>query len=344
MIPEPPTCDDRPLWDVWLSVYHLPAVSVADELRLFDVLAAAPADAEELAARTGCSERGLSILLPLLVALGFLAQRAGRFQITDTARQFLLHDSPFYWGGLLARVGKNLPHHKSLLALIRAADGDNALSGRGERRPVEAWESGQLQPEQARSIATFMHSHSLPAALGAARNADFSGVSRLLDVGGGSGCFAIALAQQYPALHCTVMDLPAMCEVTREYIAAAGAEARVDTAPVDMFRQDWPSGYDAVFFSNVFHDWSFATCAELAAKAHGILPKGGRICLHEMLLDDNGCGPPAATAFSVTMLHGTQGQQFTFAQLRDLLEGAGFSDIGSVSTYGYYSVVSGIRI
>lgn len=342
MLPEPPTCDDRPVWDAWLSVYYLPAVSVADELRLFDELAAAPADAEELAARTGCSERGLSILLPLLVALGFLAQRAGHFHVTDTARQFLLHDSPFYWGGLLARVGGNLPHHKSLLALIRDGEG-GVLAGRGERRPMEAWESGQLQPEQARSIAAFMHSHSLPAALGASRNADFSGIRRLLDVGGGSGCFAIALAQQHPDLHCTVMDLPAMCEVAREYIAAAGAEARVGTAAVDMFRQDWPSGHDAVFFSNVFHDWSFDTCAELAAKAYGILPEGGRICLHEMLLDDDGCGPPAAAAFSVAMLHGTQGRQFTFAQLRALLEGAGFGDITAVSTYGYYSLVSGTR-
>ena len=23
-----PTCDDRPMWDLWLSVYRLPAVTV----------------------------------------------------------------------------------------------------------------------------------------------------------------------------------------------------------------------------------------------------------------------------------------------------------------------------
>jgi len=162
-------------------------------------------------------------------------------------------------------------------------------------------------------------------------------------VGGGSGCFSIALARRYPDLHCTVMDLPAMCEVAQEYIAAAGMEARVDTRGADMFRDEWPHGYDAVFFSNVFHDWSFETCAELAARAHGILPKGGRICLHEMLLDDDGSGPLTAAAFSVAMLHGTHGQQFTFAQLRDLLAGAGYTGVTARATYGYYSLVSGIR-
>ena len=339
-----PSCDDRPVWDVWLSVYHLPAVTVADELGLFDAIDATPGSAAELAERTGCSERGLSILLPLLVALGFLAQRSGRFHITDTTRQFLLHDSPFYWGGLLARVGANLPQHRTLRALIGGdGRGGSMLSDRDERRPVDAWESGQLKPEQARHIAAFMHSHSLAAAAGAARNGDFSGVRRLLDVGGGSGCFAIALAQQYPALHCTIMDLPAMCDVAQEYIDAAGAGERVDTVGVDMFRGEWPQGYDAVFFSNVFHDWSFRTCTQLASRALAILPAGGRIYLHEMLLDDDGAGPLAATAFSLAMLHGTQGQQFTFTQLHDLLHGAGFTDIRVDATYAYHSLVSGTR-
>lgn len=342
MEPDLPTCDDRPVWDLWLSVYRLPAVTVADELHLFDAIAARPGGAVELAQQTGCSERGLTLLLPFLVALGFLAQRDGCFHVTDTTRQFLLHDSPFYWGALLARVGAGLPQHKSLCNLLTGTDSEGSPFS-SARRPVKAWESGQLKPELARRIAAFMHSHSLPAALGAARNADFSPVTRLLDVGGGSGCFSIALAQRYPDLHCTVMDLPAMCEVAQEYIAAAEMEARVDTRPADMFRDDWPRGYDAVFFSNIFHDWSFETCAELAGRAHGILPKDGRIYLHEMLLDDDGTGPLTAAAFSVAMLHGTQGQQFTFAQLRDLLEGAGFAGINSLSTYGYYSLVSGIR-
>jgi len=29
---EPPTSDDRLIWDVWLSVYHFPTLAVADAL------------------------------------------------------------------------------------------------------------------------------------------------------------------------------------------------------------------------------------------------------------------------------------------------------------------------
>ena len=63
--------------------------------------------------------------------------------------------------------------------------------------------------EQASDIAGFMQSHSAPAATGVALHGDFSGVTRLLDIGGGSGCFAIALAQQYSELKCTDHGSPA---------------------------------------------------------------------------------------------------------------------------------------
>jgi hypothetical protein len=342
--PDIPGCDDKPVWDLWLSAYHLPAVSVADELKLFDTIAGTPGSATELASRTGCSERGLSILLPLLTALGFLVQRSSGYHLSPVARQYLLHDSPYYWGGLLSRIGTGLPQHRNLLELLRGVgDGVGISSAPGQKKPSDVWESGQLGLKQARQIATFMHSHSAAAAASAARNEDFKGVTRLLDVGGGSGCFAIALAQHHPDMRCSIMDLPAMCQVAQGYIDAAGAADSVDTVDVDMFRGEWPRGYDAVFFSNVFHDWSFSTCAQLAAKAFNILPSGGRIYLHEMLLDDDGAGPLAATAFSLVMLLGTQGQQFTFARLRDLLQGAGFGDIRVDANFAYHSLVCGIK-
>ena len=50
------------------------------------------------------------------------------------------------------------------------------------------------------------------------------------------------------------------------------------------------AGYDALFFSNVWHDWNVRTCQWLAARAFAALPSGGRIMLHEMLLDEDGAG------------------------------------------------------
>lgn len=338
---EMPNTDDRPLWDVWLSSLWMPAVTAADELGLFDTVAKKPGTVRELIRETGFPARGMEILLPLLAALGFLAVRRGSYQITSSTRNYLLKDSPYYWGGLLERTRALSPMHAAVRDAVSIGKGLRATHPAEPNRPADAWASGEIDLERARGVARFMHSHSLPAALGAARHGDFNGVKRLLDVGAGSGCFAITLAQRFPDMRCTIMDLPAMCRVAAGYISEGEVADRVDTRPVDMFRQPWPEGYDAAFFSNIFHDWSFETCAELARKAHAILPPGGRIYLHEMLINDSGDGPLTAAAFSVLMLLGTEGRQFTFTELAELLEQAGFRDVAASATYGYYSLVTG---
>ena len=340
MNPAIPSCDDRPIWDLWLSSLWHPTVTVASELDVFEVLAGGALTAPAVAERLGLAPRGSETLLRMLVALDLLALHSGQYQLTALAREFLLRASPYYWGHVWQTLDRASPIHTRIReALLRKTA--SGATGPGQPPPVVAWETGQIDMEMAGRIARFMHSHSMAAAAGLARNCNFDGVSRLLDVGGGSGCFSIALAGRHPRMRCTIMELPAMCRLATEYIAAANIGERVDTVGVDMFHEAWPKGYDALFFSNVFHDWTFETCAELAAHARDALPAGGRIVLHEMLLDDAGTGPRTAAAFSMLMLAGTRGQQFTFAELQALLEAAGFADVDVQPSYGYYSLVSG---
>ncbi|MEI9963769.1 MAG: methyltransferase [Caulobacteraceae bacterium] len=224
---ELPTCDDRPVWDAWLSAYQMPTVATADEIRLFEALDAAPATAAELAERKGWNAEALKAMLPMLSALGFLTPRLGRYQLTPAARTYLLHDSPFYWATPSRRIAG--PPSSS-------ASCDRSLAGAAKETlgPADSWEAGDVSADMAKSVATFMHSHSVPAALGSARQGDFAGVNRLLDVGGGSGCFAIALAERFDHLRATVMELPTMCDLAKGYIAEAGLTGRVDTTSVDM--------------------------------------------------------------------------------------------------------------
>jgi acetylserotonin N-methyltransferase len=172
-----------------------------------------------------------------------------------------------------------------------------------------------------------------------AHSPQFHGVQRLLDVAGGSGCYAIALAMRHPHLHCTVADLPAVAEDARDYIARYGCDSRVDTFGFNMFRDPWPDGYDAVLMTNVLHDWEAERRRQLVNNSFQILPVGGRLFIHEILLNDSQDGPLPAALFSVMML-GTRGKQLSFAELDDLLREAGFTDTEVRHTYGYYSLVS----
>jgi predicted O-methyltransferase YrrM len=334
-----PRTDDRVMYDLWLSMYRYPAVTAADELGIFVALHEQPATATDLARSLDLNPHAIDVMLALLTPLGLVAQHLGHFQLSEAGRTYLLPSSPFYWGGTLHVMRGMLPQHAGFVTAARTKVRAEPTQVNQVDRPFDSWATGQLDLAPARGFAKVMQSLSLPAALGLAQLGGFESVRRLLDVGGGSGCYAIALAEQYPQLHCSVMDLPAMCEVALEYAAAAGVRDRVDGQAVDMLRGDWPKGYDAVFFSNVFHDWDAQTCRSLARRAHSVLPTGGRIYLHEVLLDDTGAGPLPAAAYSAAMLLTTAGRQYTFAELRQMLEDSGFAEVSVTPAYGYFSLV-----
>ena len=344
---ELPASPDRAIWDIWLSMYRLPAMAVADELGVFTALEAAPATAAQVAQRLGFNRRATGVLLAMLAALGLLVVRDGRHELADVTRTYLLPASPYYWGPLLRALGVAAQQHEALFRALRAPDDSAApmeiarAQNEGPSDAADAWTRGQIDRAQAVAVTRIMHCHSLPASVGVARNGNLRGVSRLLDVGGGSGCFSIAIAQQFPSVRCTVLELPAVCDVARGYIAEGGVAERVDTISIDMFRDTWPRGYDGMFFSNIFHDWNAETNRFLARRAHEALEPGGRILLHEQLLAEDGSGPVTTAAFSMLMLLGTHGRQYTFSELEQILSSAGFVDIDSCATYGYYSVVSG---
>jgi acetylserotonin N-methyltransferase len=317
-----------------LSLYNTSALALALELEIFEALTT-PADAETLAQKLGYNVRGLTALLAMLKTLGLLDRHQGNYQLNPISSTYLLQTSPYFWGPFFSWTSRSLPNYKIFLENIR--DGETGQ----QREAADSWESGEMDPDFARTITDYMHCHSMASAVGLSHSCDFSGVKKLMDIGGGSGCYASAIANRYPDMRCTIMELQPVCKVAEDYIAKAGVSDRVDTRAVDMFREDWPTGYDAHFFANVLHDWSFDTCQELAAKSFAALEPGGRICLQEMLLDESGDAPYPAVAFSFLMTWGTKGQQFTFGQLQKILEQAGFKNIRVQRSYGYYSLVTG---
>jgi len=332
----PVSTDDTRVWDTWLSLFRFPVVSAADEIGTFAAISESAKDTESLAAQLGVDARALGVHLGMLAALGFVERRDGRWRATADARTWLHPAADGYVGPLIRRFAEQQPLHQQLLVTLRTG-------GRAEayKSASAEWERGAMPPELARIITAFMNAHSRASALAVTRQPLFKDVRSLLDVGGGSGIFSIELAKAWPALSATVLEIDTICAEAEHYIAAAGVGARVRTHAANMFTQAWPRGHDAHFFSNIFHDWSDETCRMLARLSFEALAPGGRILLHEILMDDDGCGPLPAAAFSLLMLIGTKGRQYSLPELRGFLEVAGFVDVEAARTGGgYYSLVS----
>lgn len=334
----PPTGDDGAFWHLWLSPYYLPAITTGDELGVFAAISGEAKTTAPLAEELDVNARALEILLGLLAALGMVERRSGAWRATALSRTWMHPEGDGYYGPLLGGFRNNYPLHKQMMATLKAGD---VQAREGHKTFVEEWERGDLPLEQAKGAAAFMHSHSVANSIATARMPVWKDVESVLDVGGGSGVFAIELARTQPHLSATILEIGTMCEAAQEYIDRAAIQDKVATTAVDMFRENWPTGFDAHFFSNIFHDWSEKTNRLLAEKSFASLKSGGRIVLHEILMDDTGTGPLIAAAFSMLMLLGTRGKQYSLPELTDILEGAGFVDVEAQRTGGgYYSLVT----
>jgi acetylserotonin N-methyltransferase len=325
-----PTTGDGPIWDVFLAAFHAPALAVADELGLFAALDRAPATVDELAASLAIEPRATQALVGLAAALGFATQAAGRYHLTDVARIYLVPGGSYYWGGFLARIRAAPIDCAKLVAALRRGSADG--------RVAEMWQAPP--PEALRAFTHAMHAHSFALAM---RTVDRFGLppgARVLDAGGGSGSYSIAIALHDPTARATVLDFAPVCEVARAYAAQHGVADRVAAHTLDLFADAWPDGHDAAFLSDVFHDWTDAQCVALAARAFAALPTGGRILVHELLLDDTRDAPLVAAAYSVVMLFNTPGRQRTGTDLVGLLDRAGFESVAICPTANGYAIVS----
>ena len=341
----PPTPDDSAIWDIWLSQFRLPIAHVNVEVGTFAALAEAPRTCEDLAAHLGVDARALAMHLAALCAMGLAEKRLGKWRATHLARTWLHPQGEGYWGSFYQRIDFNETLYSRLLESLRTGrrPGDPEDGIGSAARPAE-WERGHMSQEAAEGIATFMHAHSQGPALGAARQPVFGTLTRLMDVGCGSGVYGIEIARAHPGLKVTLMDLKEMATEAQKFVDRADMGAQVTTAGVNMFTEEWPRDADGHFFSNVFHDWSDETCRLLARRSFEALPSGGRIFLNEILMDDEGTGPFPAAAFSLLMLVGTLGKQYSLAEFRAILESAGFIDVQAERTGGgHYSLVSAVK-
>src|SRR5262249_16815151 len=148
---------------------------------------------------------------------GFVTSSNGAFSLTETAEDYLLPDSPTYYGGMLdLRLSTiSLYSYESLKQAI-LNNGPQAY-GTGDPFPTHA-----VDPVPAAAFTRAMHSRSVAASLAWPRLLDLSPYRTMLDIAGGSGAHAIGAVSACPQLQSIVFDMASVCPIAAENAAARG--------------------------------------------------------------------------------------------------------------------------
>ena len=123
------------------------------------------------------------------------------------------------------------------------------------------------------------------------RQVDLSGRKRIMDIGGGSGAYCIAAAKEHAAIRAVVLDLPVVCEVARDFIAANGVADRVEAQACNFTRDPFPADCDVAIMASNLPMYGRDMIASVIRKAHDALLPGGQMHLIGEMTNDQRTGP-----------------------------------------------------
>lgn len=155
---------------------------------------------------------------------------------------------------------------------------------------------------------------------------------RLMDIGGGTGGFAIAAARRHPDLRVAVADLPAVCDLASERFAREGLSDRAEAVGLDFHHDRLPDGADLMTLIRVCFDHGDDRVAGLLSAARQALPPGGRLLLAEAMTDENRPDPVGDAYFGFYLLAMGRGRCRSVETLERMLRAAGFRSVREVAT------------
>jgi ubiquinone/menaquinone biosynthesis C-methylase UbiE len=301
------------------SVYSSFAMLAGMQLDLFTPLEEGPRTAEEIADTLGVQATKLRPLLHALVVAELLNVEDGLFANTPEADTYLVKGRPSYLGG----------GHELKLMLWEATLKTAATISAGE--PQAKVDYFSMSEEELGALLRGLHPGTIAVAHDLMAHHDFSTFSSLLDVGGGSGGLAIALAESHPQLRATVADLALVTPFTKRFVEEANAVDRVEIMTADAVRDGLSGSFDVAVASKLTQVLSPDEVRAALRNVADVLEPGGVIHLYTQVLDDSRLSPEKAVSFNLVFLNiYDHGQAYTEQEYRNWLAEAGFVDFERV--------------
>jgi O-methyltransferase domain/Dimerisation domain len=321
----------------WISQ----AIAVAASVGIADHLQSGPKNCAELAPAVGVHAGALYRLLRAIASVGVFAEdQQGRFSLTPLATLLLtegpgswraaaiLNGEPWVWqpwGALAYSVKTGKPAFEHVFGM-----------------EFEAYLA--QHPEAADTFQAFMHVATAEEALVVAPAYDFSGLSTVVDVGGGRGALLAAILKCNPHLRGILFESPQVIADAPALLAAQGVADRCELVAGDFF-QALPMGADAYILKWILVSWDDEPSVRILQNCRQALGSRGRLLVIERII------PPGNEPFfgklaDLNLLVMYAGRQRTEMEYRALFARAGFELSRVIPTHSptEFSVIEGMPV
>lgn len=299
----------------------------AVELDLFTSISKDSLTSEKIAKKLGTGKRATDRLLNALCAIGLVSKKKNLFSNTPAAAKFLIKGEKGYMAGLLHTSGL----WKTWSTLTEAVKKGSKTAP----DPIK-----KRSPEWFEAFIAAMHHRAAATASVVVSKLDLKKVSKMIDIGGGSGAYAMAFVRAKKEMTATVFDLPNVIPLAERYVAEAGLLDRINFAKGDYNKDEFGKDFDLVFFSAIIHINSPEKNQSLMDKAARALKPGGQVVIQDFIMDKGRTTPPFGTFFALNMLVGTEdGDTYTETEIKSWLKKSGFTGIRRLEGEGPASMI-----
>ena len=170
---------------------------------------------------------------------------------------------------------------------------------------------------------------------------DFSGVRRLVDVGGGIGTLLATVLGRYPLAQGVLFDRPDVIDEARTTLAEHGIAERCEVVGGDFF-VSLPENRDAYLMSHIIHDWDDDRCVTILRNCRRAMDPDGRLLLVEMVLPPGDASHPGQMLDMYMLILNAGGMERTEEQYGELLRRGGFRLTRVVPTESPVSVIEAV--
>jgi O-methyltransferase domain/Dimerisation domain len=310
------------------------AICVAAQLGIPDQLSRGPQSAADLAAATNSHAPSLYRVLRALVSVGVFAETdEGHFALTPLSETLQTGVRGSIRSFAISELGGE--HYDAWGNLMHSVKtGEIAFD---HLFGLDIWEFFQKNPENARIFNDSMSGMTAATNEAILSRYDFSGIRRLVDIGGGHGGLITSILKDNPDMTGVLFDAPSVIEGARSRIEAASLSNRCETVGGDFFHSV-PAGGGAYVLKWIIHDWNDEKAKTILRNCRNAIKSDGRLLLVDVVIP-SGRKPHFGKFIDLNMLVMTGGLERTEEEFRRLLEASGFRLVRVISTDSPISII-----
>lgn len=287
----------------------------AVELDLFTAIGDG-ATAEKIAETLNTNQRSTEALLNALTAIEAIEKDSDIYKNSSATQMFLTEGSKFNSRLAIMHIVELWHSWSTLTDCVKK--GTSVRLEEGHKRDASG----------TKAFIAAMHKNASTRAIQTVSSINIEHVKHVLDLGGGSGAYAMAFAKKNKETKCTVFDVPAVIPLTKQYVKDAGLTDRIDFIEGDMNTDSFDTGYDMVWISAICHMWGPNENQDLIKRVYRSLNPGGQVVIQDFILNDEKTGPRMGAVFALNMLVNTKaGSSYSRKEYSDWLSTAGFGHI-----------------